>query len=125
MLLIHKTLKKTIISSLLICSCLSAIGQKVDALGRLRANAVMTAVPFLMIGPDSHLGGMGEVGVAIPNDLNAQFWNPAKYVFSPNTVVYPYLIVWLFGLGLNDINLAYLSGYYKITKMDAISMSLR
>ncbi|NLK56518.1 MAG: type IX secretion system outer membrane channel protein PorV [Bacteroidales bacterium] len=126
MLLIHKTLKKTIISSLLICSCLSAIGQKVDALGRLRANAVMTAVPFLMIGPDSHLGGMGEVGVAIPNDLNAQFWNPAKYVFSPNTggISISYS-PWLFGLGLNDINLAYLSGYYKITKMDAISMSLR
>lgn len=126
MLLIHKTLKKTIISSLLICSCLSAIGQKVDALGRLRANAVMTAVPFLMIGPDSHLGGMGEVGVAIPNDLNAQFWNPAKYVFSPNTggISISYS-PWLFGLGLNDIYLAYLSGYYKPTKMDAISMSLR
>ena len=126
MLLIHKTLKKTIISSLLICSCLSAIGQKVDALGRLRANDITTADLFLMIGPDLHLGGMGEVGAAIPHDLNAQFWNPAKYVFSPNiggvSVSYS---PWLFGLGLNDIYLAYLSGYYKPTKMDAISMSLR
>ncbi|MBP7102183.1 MAG: type IX secretion system outer membrane channel protein PorV [Bacteroidales bacterium] len=99
-----------------------------DILGRdkINANPITTAVPFLMIGPDSHTGGMGEVGVALLNDLNAQHWNPAKYVFSPNiggiSVSYS---PWLFGLGLNDIYLAYLSGYYKITDMDAVSMSLR
>ncbi len=130
MLLKHKTLKKIIISLLFICLYLTTIGQNndntTDAVGRLRANAITTAVPFLMIGPDSHLGGMGEVGAAVPNDLNAQFWNPAKYVFSPNigglSVSYS---PWLFGLGLNDIYLAYLSGYYKPSDMDAISVSLR
>jgi hypothetical protein len=112
---------------LLFCSTSLSYTQsddKLDILGR--ANPITTAVPFLMIGPDSHTGGMGEVGVALLNDLNAQHWNPAKYVFSPNiggvSVSYS---PWLFGLGLNDIYLAYLSGYYKITDMDAVSMSLR
>lgn len=114
---------------LLFCGTLMSYTQSgSDILGRdkINANPITTAVPFLMIGPDSHTGGMGEVGVALLNDLNAQHWNPAKYVFSPNiggiSVSYS---PWLFGLGLNDIYLAYLSGYYKITDMDAVSMSLR
>lgn len=120
-------LKYLCMGLLLFCSTSLSYTQsddKLDILGR--ANPITTAVPFLMIGPDSHTGGMGEVGVALLNDLNAQHWNPAKYVFSPNiggvSVSYS---PWLFGLGLNDIYLAYLSGYYKITDMDAVSMSLR
>lgn len=101
-----------------------------DVLGKSeiagRSNAITTAVPFLMIGPDSYTGGMGEVGVALPHDLNAQHWNPAKYVFSPNTggIAISYS-PWLSNLNMNDIYLAYLSGYYKLTNLDAISMSLR
>ncbi|MBN2424345.1 MAG: type IX secretion system outer membrane channel protein PorV [Calditrichaceae bacterium] len=35
------------------------------------------AVPFLMIAPGARNGGMGEGGVALPNDVNAIYWNPA------------------------------------------------
>ena len=48
-------------------------------------NAITTAVPFLLIAPDSRIGGMGEAGVAVLGDINAQHWNPSKYLFSENT----------------------------------------
>lgn len=123
-----KILKGIMVGMMLIFPIIHTLAQ--DALGRSkyaeRSNVITTAVPFLMIGPDSYTGGMGEVGVALDRDLNAQHWNPSKYVFSPNfggiSVSYS---PWLSGLGLNDIYLAYLSGYYKITDMNSISMSLR
>ncbi|MDR0368851.1 MAG: type IX secretion system outer membrane channel protein PorV [Bacteroidales bacterium] len=89
-------------------------------------NAITTAVPFLLIAPDSRIGGMGETGVAILGDMNAQHWNPAKYLFSENIGGFSLSYSpWLAGLHVRDIYLAYLSGYYKITKMDAVSFSLR
>jgi hypothetical protein len=38
-------------------------------------------VPFLNITPDSRSGAMGEAGVAISPDVNANFWNPSKLAF--------------------------------------------
>jgi len=43
------------------------------------------AVPFLLIAPDARAGGMGEVGTAIADDINAVFWNPAGLGFQTNT----------------------------------------
>jgi len=89
-------------------------------------NVITTAVPSLLIGPDSRMGAMGEVGVAVEKDINAQHWNPSKYVFSENPFGIGFSFSpWLAGLGLNDIYLAYLVGYAKVSKMDAISFSLR
>lgn len=89
-------------------------------------NAITTAVPFLLIAPDSRIGGMGETGVAVLGDMNAQHWNPAKYLFSENTGGFSLSYSpWLAGLNVSDIYLLYATGYYKITKMDAISFSLR
>ncbi len=45
------------------------------------AQATTTAVPFLMIAPDSRASGMGESGVALADDAWATYWNPAGYVF--------------------------------------------
>jgi len=88
-------------------------------------NAITTAVPFLSIAPDSRAGGMGDIGCATSTDGNSQSYNPAKYAFSKNqfgfTVSYS---PWLRNL-VNDINLAYLAGYWRITDMDAIAASLR
>jgi len=39
------------------------------------------AVPFLLITPGARNGGMGEAGVALANDANAIFWNPAGLAF--------------------------------------------
>jgi len=90
------------------------------------SNVITTAVPSLLIGPDSRLGAMGETGVAVEKDINAQHWNPSKYVFSENPFGLGFSFSpWLAGLGVNDIYLAYLAGYAKVSQMDAISFSLR
>src|ERR1700679_3859549 len=43
--------------------------------------AIPTAVPFLNISPDSRSGAMGDAGVALSPDVNANFWNPSKLTF--------------------------------------------
>ncbi|MBQ4442162.1 MAG: type IX secretion system outer membrane channel protein PorV [Bacteroidales bacterium] len=88
-------------------------------------NTITTAVPFLNIAPDSRAGGMGDMGCATSPDVNSQSYNPAKYVFSKNTFgISVSYSPWLRKL-VNDINLAYLSGYYRMTEMDAIGFSIR
>ena len=44
-------------------------------------NTITTAVPFLLISPDSRSGAMGDVGVALSPDANSIHWNPAKLCF--------------------------------------------
>jgi hypothetical protein len=89
-------------------------------------NVVTSAVPFLRISPDARSGGMGDVGIATTPDANAAFWNLAKTPFNTNkggiSVTYT---PWLKDLGLNDVYLASLSGYYKLDEQQAISSSLR
>ena len=89
-------------------------------------NVVTTAVPFLRISPDARAGGMGDLGVATSPDANSQFYNLAKYPFatSKGSVALTYT-PWLKDLGLNDVYLATLSGYYKLDETQAISGSLR
>ena len=88
-------------------------------------NAITTAVPFLSIAPDSRAGAMGDIGCATSADANSQSYNPAKYVFNENRFGFSVSYSpWLRQL-VNDINLAYLAGYWRITDMDAIGASLR
>ncbi len=56
----------------------------VGATARVQAQPVTTAVPFLLIEPDSRSAGMGNVGVAIADDASAIFWNPAGLAFQEN-----------------------------------------
>jgi hypothetical protein len=88
-------------------------------------NPVNTGVNSLNIAPDSRGGGMGDVGVATDPDVNSQYWNPAKYPFTISragaSISYT---PWLRKL-VNDIDLAYLAGYYRIGDHQAISGSLR
>lgn len=39
------------------------------------------AVAFLLLAPDSRAGGLGESGVALADNANAVFWNPAGIAF--------------------------------------------
>jgi hypothetical protein len=89
-------------------------------------NVVTTAVPFLRISPDARAGGMGDLGVATSPDANSQFYNLAKYPFSTSrgAIALTYT-PWLKDLGLNDVYLATLAGYYKIDEASAVSGSLR
>ncbi|HRG51684.1 MAG TPA: type IX secretion system outer membrane channel protein PorV [Bacteroidia bacterium] len=90
-----------------------------------RINTITTAVPFLMITPDSRAGGMGDVGVATSTDVNSIHWNPSKLGFAEKKVAIGISYTpWLRAL-VSDINMAYLSGYYKTKKSGTIAASLR
>ncbi len=96
-----------------------------DLLGQDQINTITTAVPFLLIAPDSRGGAMGDIGVSTTPDANSQFWNPAKYPFIESDLGFAVnYSPWLSKL-VDDINLAYLSGYYRINNMSAVSASLR
>ena len=88
-------------------------------------NPVEHAVVSQTIAPDARAAGMGDVGVATDPDVNSQYWNPAKYPFciSRAGIALNYT-PWLRQL-VNDIDLAYLAGYYRIGDYSAISGSLR
>ena len=89
--------------------------------GQTGTKTITTAVPFLNIGPDSRAGGMGEVGVAVADDANAQHWNPAALSFIDNRLgLSMSYSPWLRALGIPDINLAYLSSYFKVAEMRSI-----
>ena len=89
-------------------------------------NVVTTAVPFLRISPDARAGGMGDLGIATSPDANSNFWNIAKTPFNTNKagIAISYT-PWLKDLGLGDVYLASLAGYYKLDDQQAISASLR
>ena len=88
-------------------------------------NPIMTAVPFMTIAPDVRSAGMGDVGVATSPDVNSQHWNAAKYAFMENTYGFGFSYTpWLRKL-VNNVDLSYVSGYYKIGANQAISASLR
>jgi hypothetical protein len=89
-------------------------------------NVVTTAVPFLRISPDARAGGMGELSTATSPDVNAQFYNLAKYPFSTSKAAVGVTYTpWLKDLGLNDVYLAALSGYYKLDELQSISVGFR
>ena len=88
-------------------------------------NPVEHAVISQMIAPDARAAGMGDVGAATDPDVNSQYWNPAKYPFciSRAGIALNYT-PWLRQL-VNDIDLAYVAGYYRIGDNSALSGSLR
>jgi len=82
-------------------------------------------MPSLSIAPDARAGGMGDIGAATTPDVNSQFWNPAKYVFMESDAGFSISYTpWLRKL-VSDIDLAYVSGYWKLDKQQAFSASLR
>jgi len=91
----------------------------------LQLNTITTAVPFLIINPETRGGGMGDVGVSTSPDGNSLHWNVAKYAFiegkSGASISYT---PWLRAL-VPDISLSYLTGYYRIDKMSTVAVGLR
>jgi hypothetical protein len=91
----------------------------------VQLNTITTAVPFLMIGPDSRSGALGDAGVALSPDANSLHWNPAKMAFASNDVEFSLAYApWLRAL-VDDMNLAYLSGVKRINKRQAWGAALR
>ncbi|MBR6937999.1 MAG: type IX secretion system outer membrane channel protein PorV [Prevotella sp.] len=88
-------------------------------------NPVNYAIISQTIAPDARAAGIGDVGAATDPDVNSQHWNPAKYPFTISRAgIALNYTPWLRQL-VNDIDLAYLAGYYRIGEYSAISSSLR
>lgn len=88
------------------------------------ARLISTGVPLLLIAPDSRAGAMGDIGAATTPDANSNHWNAAKIPFAEKKFLLSLTYSpWLRDLA-NDIDLAYLSGYYKLNDISAIGASL-
>lgn len=88
-------------------------------------NPVRSSVTSQTIAPDARSAGLGDVGAATDADVYSQFWNPAKYPFAISRAgVGLSYTPWLRQL-VNDIGLAYMSGYYRIGDYAALSAGIR
>lgn len=77
----------------------------------LAQQTISTGVPFLLIGPNSRFGAMGETGTAIADDASAMHWNPSglAYQTTGSEVNFTHS-PWLAGLGLSDLFYDYMAG---------------
>lgn len=116
-----KNSQRILLTLLLVVASAGAFAQdKLDMF-----NPVNTSVTSQTIAPDARAAGMGDVGVATDPDVNSQYWNPAKYPFCISRAgVSLNYTPWLRQL-VSDMDLAYLSGYYRIGDYSAVSASLR
>lgn len=125
-----------IASLLLICSVLATDitaqcfydtnGNLVSTTGGDCINTILTAVPFLRIVSDARSGAMGDVGIGLSPDANAMHFNQSKLVLAEQPLgISATYTPWLRSLGLNDVYLAYLTGYYKLDDLQAIGVGLR
>ncbi|MBO7068638.1 MAG: type IX secretion system outer membrane channel protein PorV [Bacteroidaceae bacterium] len=88
-------------------------------------NPEQYGVTSLAIAPDARAGSMGDIGAATEADVYSQYWNPAKYPFNvARAGVGISYTPWLRKL-VNDINLANITGFYRIGDYSAVSASLR
>ncbi len=89
-------------------------------------NTVVTAVPFLRIVADARSGAMGDAGIAISPDANAMHFNASKLVFAEEKMgISATYTPWLRALGLNDVYLAYLTGFFKLDDFQTLGFGLR
>jgi hypothetical protein len=96
-----------------------------EAASLVQLNTITTAVPFLMIAPDSRSGALGDAGVALSPDGNSLHWNPSKMAFSENELeVGLSYAPWLRAL-VDDMNLAYLTMVRKVNRKQAYGLALR
>lgn len=123
--MIKKTLRNLLLGAFLSVSFFSSHAQEETTVRTF--NAVTASVPSLQISPSARAAGMADMGVSTTPDVNAQFYNPAKYAFlsSKAGVTFSYT-PWLANL-VRDIKLMELSGYYKLGTEgnQALSASLR
>ncbi|MBQ6725526.1 MAG: type IX secretion system outer membrane channel protein PorV [Bacteroidales bacterium] len=100
----------------------SANAQKKEIGGQ---NYISTAMPIIMVSPDATSSGMGDVGVASKPDANSQHWNNAKLAFVEDKAGFAMTYTpWLRKLGVGDMNLLYLGGYYSVNNRSTIGGSV-
>lgn len=115
-------------AALLFLATTAGFGQltsQVERAQQVQLNTITTAVPFLMIAPDSRSGGLGDAGVALSADAASIHWNPAKMAFAENEFELNLSYSpWLRAL-VDDMNLAFVSGYRKLNDQQAVGAAIR
>lgn len=116
----------TILSLLVLGISNVVLGQSTQIQGQEQGGRpIITAVPFVSIAPDARSAGMGDAGVAISADANANYWNPAKLAFLEEEFGASLSFTpWLQKI-VGDMSITYLSGYKKLTKNQAVGFSMR
>ena len=116
-------MKKSILYLVAVILSISAKAQNSDLSERF--NPEIYGVTSLAIAPDARAGSMGDMGVATDADANSQFWNCAKYPWNiARAGISASYTPWLRKI-VTGINLANVSGFYRIGEYSAISGSLR
>jgi hypothetical protein len=111
-----------LVGALLIVECAmaqNATGQDDDF------RVITTATPFLTISPDARLAALGDAGVAAAPDANAAYWNPAKLVFIDKAYGGAFSYTPWLGKITNDMWITYLTGFYKITREQAVAVGFK
>jgi hypothetical protein len=109
-----------------VAGCVQQDGKWKSITGGDCVNTILTAVPFLRIVADARSGAMGDMGIGLSPDANAMHFNQSKLVLAENPFgISATYTPWLRALGLNDVYLAYLTGYYKLDDLQALGMGLR
>lgn len=114
-------MKKILFTAILSAFCVSMKAQDI----KNQLNPIYHGVTSLAIAPDARSAGLGDVGTATDPDVNSQYWNPAKYPFCISRAgISLNYTPWLRQL-TSDIDLANITGYYRLGDYDALSTSLR
>lgn len=123
----HRNLINVVILNFIVLNIFSqgnVNGSGNNWIGQDDANTITTAVPLLLISPDSRASGMGDAGVATSPDANSMHWNPAKYAFIDKEMGFSVSYTpWLSKL-VNDINLAYITGFMRADEYQTFAFSL-
>ena len=115
-----------IIAAILVCTTSLKAQVGTGGLGGAdERNVITTAVPFISFAPDSRASGMGDAGVATSPDANSANWNAGKLAFIKQdfgaSISYT---PWL-GKIVDDMSITYLTGFYKIDRVQTIGASMR
>jgi hypothetical protein len=97
--------------------------QSVSVLGQ--DNAITTAVPFLVISPDARHAALGDAGVATTPDANSAYWNAGKLAFIDKKYGATFSYTPWLGKIINDMDVVYLSGFFKPTREQAVAVSIK
>ncbi|MBI9072555.1 MAG: type IX secretion system outer membrane channel protein PorV [Melioribacteraceae bacterium] len=79
------------------------------SLGKVALAQGETAVPFLLLAPDSRSGGVGETGGGLADDATAIFWNPAGLAFLTGSEISFTHSNWLPQFQLDDLYYEYVA----------------
>ncbi len=89
-------------------------------------NTTLSAVPFLTIIPDAIGGGMGDAGGATEANAYSLHYNASKLAFAEKESSFTASYTpWLRNLGLTDVFLTYLGGYFRISEDETFGAAFR